>query len=661
VKKYSNLLSVLLVPAMILQAGNTCTSGSGGSGSTAPTLTLPGSVKGIETYTPTSFNFVVTTGAASGLLAQGTSYPGVWCTNSFGVEPGGGLNPNGSTTQPVAIDPSNPTGIATYTPVNSYTISGAGNASYGEPGFTYDATIPGFTTTSLTLAAEWSAVNWILNNPGFLGHPVATADEQAAIWQLLHPDYDYGYIVAPGTTSDAAALYQAALTNSVNYFPGAGGVVAVLMVPTTPSGSPTYQGFIIPIPITCTATGSATLTKTVNVGSAGANAFQLVTYTYTIKNTGMTTLQNLVIVDDNGTPGYAGDDVTITIPSTITLTPGASYSVTSTVYLPISLFYQSGTEAAFDTLIPQVIPGTSGGMSSLELTYLIDSDVSDNTYGTGASAGWAGNGGHTFAELEAGYAQFGLYNAHGTLISTVVANYLKGGASTTSGYGANDTASFGGSYIGVDSTLADNLNLYPVAGDTVNSPKAGAANWETNSAYKVVVNSGIFGMTGLSNFGSAVVQKDYLAATETGYSGKCGSARSATYTPCVYGAIVNSTAYLTAQVCGCATVVHAKACLSVKLCGATQPTCNNPGGHQCQNPVHCSCTCAKCQAGEHGDCTASHKCTAPVCACTCDQCKKGNHNLCTHVGCTDPTCHANNCNHNTQICSINGQRTVRCW
>ncbi len=655
-KKYSNLLSVLLVPAMILQAGSTCTGGSGAGGTTAPVLTLPGSVKGIQSYTPTTFNFVVTTGAASGLLAQGTSYSGVWCTNSFGVEPGGGVNPNGSTTIPSSVDPNNPTGIATYTPVNSYTISGAGSANYGEPGLVY-----GSTTASQSLATEWSEVNWVLNNPAFLGHPVATADEQAVIWQLLHPDAQYGYVVAPGTTGDALALYQAAIANGSNYFPGVGGVVAVLMAPTTPSGSPTYQGFIIPIPIPCSATGSATLTKTVNVGAAGANAFQLVTYTYTIKNTGSTTLSNLSIVDDNGTPTYTGDDVTISIPSTTTLAPGASYSVTSTVYLPISLFYQSGTEAAFDTLIPQVIPGTSGGMPFLELTYLIDSDVSDNTYGTGASAGWAGNGGHTFDELEAGYAQFALYNPKGTLVSTIVANYLKGGASTTSGYAANDTASFAGSYIGVDSTLADNLNNFPVANDTVNSPKAGSANWEVNSAYKVYVYSGIFGLTGLSNFGSAVVQKDYLAATETGYSGKCGSARSATYTPSVYGAVVNSTAYFTAQVCGCSTVVCAKACLSVKLCGATQPTCNNPSGHQCQNPVHCSCTCAQCQAGNHGSCTAAKKCTPPVCTCTCPQCKAGNHASCSHVGCTDPTCHANNCHHNTVICSINNVKTVRCW
>jgi uncharacterized repeat protein (TIGR01451 family) len=96
----------------------------------------------------------------------------------------------------------------------------------------------------------------------------------------------------------------------------------------------------------------------VNVGAAGAN--HLVTYTYTIRNTGSTTLQNLVIVDDNVTPNYSEDDVTINLPDGTLLKPGATFKVTSTVYLPISLFYQSGGQSAFDTLIAQVVPIPAG-------------------------------------------------------------------------------------------------------------------------------------------------------------------------------------------------------------------------------------------------------------------------------------------------------------
>ena len=394
------------------------------------------------------------------------------------------------------------------------------------------------------------------------------------------------------------------------------------------------------------------------------------TYTYTITNTGTTTLGNLVIVDDNGTPNYPEDDYTLPIPAGTTIAPGAKYSISTTVYLPISLFYQSGNEAAFDTLIPQVVPvpagSPAGTLPSLLLTYLIDTDVTDNSYGTGASAGWAGNGGHTFAEIEGGYAEFAFYDSLGHTVADFDVNYLKNvgvSAKIPSGYGSTPGQNFVGGYNNVlylDSTLADNLNssMYDTA--TVNSPSAGAPNWDFTAGYRVLVSEGIFGWFNCSF--SASVKKNYLAATETSYSGKCGSARGTTYTPCIYGDIVNSTAYLCAQVCGCSTIVHAKACLSVKLCGPTKPNgCNNYPTHICQQPVHCGCTCAQCQAGNHGKCTAPVKCKPPVCSCPCDQCKAGNHAGCTHVGCTDPICHANSCNHNTIQCVVANKPTTYCW
>jgi hypothetical protein len=88
--------------------------------------------------------------------------------------------------------------VATYTPVNTYSITTSDILSYyGVAGLTYDATVPGFTTTSLTLAQAWSAVNWILNNPsGTSGESPTSTDTQAAIWQLLHPDDQVGYVVA---------------------------------------------------------------------------------------------------------------------------------------------------------------------------------------------------------------------------------------------------------------------------------------------------------------------------------------------------------------------------------------------------------------------------------------------------------------------------------
>ena len=170
--------------------------------------------------------------------------------------------------------------------------------------------------------------------------------------------------------------------------------------------------------------------------------------------------------------------------------------------------------------------------------------------------------------------------------------------------------------------------------------------------------------------GSAQVKMNYLAATETGYSGKCGYSRSATYQPCVYGNLVNSTAWLCAQVCGCSTMVKAKACLTVKLCGAPLPKCNDASAHRCQDPVNCSCGCGPCQAGNHGNCTNTvkigcesyaAKCKAPVCSCPCYQCKVGNHGSCTRVGCTDSTCHANHCGHNTIQYVADSKTNTLCW
>ena len=263
-----------------------------------------------------------------------------------------------------------------------------------------------FDLPAISLVEEWNAVNWILNNPaGSSGESPTATDTQAAIWQILHTDIGINWVTTTGVAGSAltpasAALYLDALQNT-NFVPGAGSVVAVLMVPTTPAGATNpYQGFIVPVPLTCTSTGSVSFTKTASATSVAA--FKTITYTYTVKNTGTTTLGNIVITDDNGTPSYTEDDVQIPVPGT--LAPGATYSVKSTVYLPISLFYQSGNSASYDTLIPQ-IPASPA--NALLLTYLIDSDVTDNTYGTGASAGWANVGGHTFSGELSNYAEFG--------------------------------------------------------------------------------------------------------------------------------------------------------------------------------------------------------------------------------------------------------------
>ena len=343
-----------------------------------------------------------------------------------------------------------------------------------------------------------------------------------------------------------------------------------------------------------TTTGNVTFTKTASVTTA--TAFQTVTYTYMVTNTTGADLQNVVIVDDNGTPNYSEDDVTINVSAAITsatnpsgtLANGAKVTLTSTVYLPISLFYQVGSASAFDTLIPAAIPvpagSPSGTLPSLFLTYLIDADVSDNTYGTGASADWAGNGGHTFAQEEANYVTWSLYNSWGMLAERFNASNVSTITPTTghpSGYGSTvsdiDAGPSNGSGISyITSTLVDNLDYYTpqtVGPVVVNSPNG--PDWQLTSGYKLIVPEGIFGMPG---FGSnAVSVTNYLSSTKVGFSGKCGYPKSVSYCPKMVNSTVKSTAYLCATVCGCTQVVHAEACTSVCLnVGCSQPTCNNP-------------------------------------------------------------------------------------
>ena len=56
-------------------------------------------------------------------------------------------------------------------------------------------------------------------------------------------------------------------------------------------------------------------------------------YTYTINNCGNTVFNNLAIIDDNGTPDFAGDDFTVA--SGISLNPGETKSYHVVVTLPV--------------------------------------------------------------------------------------------------------------------------------------------------------------------------------------------------------------------------------------------------------------------------------------------------------------------------------------
>ena len=119
--------------------------------------------------------------------------------------------------------------------------------------------------------------------------------------------------------------------------------------------------------------------------------YEPVTYSYKVTNTGGTTLTNIVVTDDNGTPGYSGDDFTVgTIAS---LAPGASQTLTATVIPVVSTV---GTVNGNTVPAGSVIVVTTLANGNVKVTYLQDFGINDNTYGTGA-IGWPS--GHKFGDL----------------------------------------------------------------------------------------------------------------------------------------------------------------------------------------------------------------------------------------------------------------------
>jgi hypothetical protein len=383
---------------------------------------------------------------------------------------------------------------------------------------------------------------------------------------------------------------------------------------------------------------------------ASANAFQSVTYTYVVKNTGTTTLTNVTVVDDNGTPTYSGDDVQVgTIAS---MAPGTSVTLKSTVYLPIRLFFQSGSNAIWDTLIPQ-IPATPA--NSLLLTYLVDSDVTDNTYGTGASAGWKSVGGHSLTQMDGDYAEFVLYDSKGNRVSEFEADYISKNSAFPSGWGSNQIKAleYGSSkYISyITSTLADNLNGYSkFYGATTNSP-VNDVNWQKITGYKVIVDKGIFGLFGM---GSAAISYNHLNASMIPgtVNGKCFQPTGLNYTPKVISTRIVGTASLCATVLNCcSTKVNAKASTCVTLNGCAAPVCDNNHKHKCQHQDECRCTCGNCLAGCHNKCTKTdcsdarcHDKKCPQqCVCNCVKCAGNDHGHCIKVGCKDVICHKVGC------------------
>lgn len=272
--------------------------------------------------------------------------------------------------------------------------------------------------------------------------------------------------------------------------------------------------------------------------------YEMVTYGYTVTNTGGATLTNIVVTDDNGTPATLSDDFTVgTIP---TLAPGASVTLTAGVIPVVTTTSVVNGNPVTAGAVIVVVQQADG---NIKATYLQDFGINDNTYGTG-SIGWPAGKPHTFGNLTGSdKLEFRFFDKAGNVVIDFYVDTITAANSVTvpgtgqvisypSGYGTLGPFGGDGSMVAGDSknllsfstSISENLNnplnlpkkaslivdspTSLVGGNVVVDPIKAPGGWNSINNYSVVIKGSAF--TAGGGFGGVAVPDQHNSPNKLG-------------------------------------------------------------------------------------------------------------------------------------------------